>query len=280
MVLPRRALVKVMEHRDARVESIQLLREACILESLEHPGIVRVYESGLLPDRRPWFAHERVDGATVAELFAHGPLEPAHAAALLRDIAEILEHAHRRGVIHSSLHPDRIAITGRMCGVTLCITDWRDARTYDTTAPPPPLTLMDYAAPEVVAIQPFDDRADMFSLGVLGYRALTGRLPYEGRWIRTVAEGSGEHVPARERCDAPALLANLVDRMLAWDPRDRPSSAEAHAELAAIARGLAPPSVRPYEVRFRMPKWTPALPVGDGLPDIIADDVTDEKQSE
>lgn len=280
VVLPRRALVKVMEHKDARVEAIQLLREACILEALEHPGVIRVYESGLLPDRRPWFAQERVEGATVADLLAHGPLDPAHAAALLRDIAEILEHAHRRGVIHSSLHPDRIAITGRMRGFPLCITDWRDARTYDTTAPPPPLTLPDYAAPEVVTIQPFDDRADMFSLGVLGYRALTGHLPYEGRWIGTVAEGGGQHVPASECCDAPAELTSLVDQMLAWDRWDRPNSAEAHAELALITAELAPPSPRSHDMRIRKPKWTPALPIGDGLPDIIADDVTDEKQSE
>lgn len=282
VVLPRRALLKVMEHKDARIEAVQLLREACILEALEHPGIIRVYESGLLPDRRPWFAHERVDGATVADLLAHGPLDPAHAAALLRDIAEILDHAHRRGVIHSSLHPDRIAITGRMRGFPLCITDWSHARTYDTSAPPPPLTLADYAAPEVVAVQPFDDRADVFSLGVLGYRVLTGHLPFEGTWIRTVAEGGGVHVPAEERCpDAPAELAALIDQMLAWDRWDRPSSGEAHTELVAIAAELAPPPPpRPHDARIRKPKWTPALPIGDGLPDIIADDVTDEKQSE
>lgn len=282
LVLPRRAILKVMEKKHAPTAAVQLLREACILEALEHPGVIRVYESGLLPDRRPWFAHERVDGATVADLLSHDPLDPAHASALLRDIAEVLEHAHRRGVIHSGLRPDRIAVTGRTRGFPLCITDWSDARTHDTSAPPPPLSFPAYAAPELVNGAMIDDRIDVFALGVIAYQALTGELPFGGAWLATVADGSEQHVPCEERCpDAPLELTGLVDQLLSCDRWDRPSSAEAHADLASLAADLAPPPPPrpPNVVRIRKPKWTPALPLGDGLPDIIADDVTDEKQS-
>ncbi|HEY5922219.1 MAG TPA: serine/threonine-protein kinase [Kofleriaceae bacterium] len=281
LVLPRRAILKVMEEKDAHVAAVQLLREACILEALEHPGVVRVYESGLLPDRRPWFAHERVDGATVADLFVGGPLDPALAAALLRDIAEVLEHAHRRGVIHCGLRPDRIAVTGRTRGFPLCIINWSDARTHDTSAPPPvaPASSPDYAAPELMRGDAIDDRVDVFALGVIGYQALTGELPFERAWIATATDGSTQHVPTEVLCpDAPPELTGLVDQLLAWDRWDRPSSAEAFSLLASLAADLSPaPQREASVVRIRKPKWTPALPVGDGLPDIVADDLTDEK---
>ena len=279
LVLPRRAILKVMEEKDARIAAVQLLREACILEALEHPGVVRVYESGLLPDRRPWFAHERVDGATVKDLLSGGALDPAHASALLRDLAEVLEHAHRRGVIHCGLRPDRIAVTGRTRGFPLCIVDWADARTHDTSAPPPVHAFPDYAAPELVNGGLLDDRADVFALGVIGYQALTGELPFDGVWIATVGDGTTQHAPTETRCpEAPPELCGIIDQMLAWDRWDRPSSAEAFADLAAIAADLAPALPRaPSMVRIRRPKWTPSLPLGDGLPDIIALDVTDEK---
>jgi serine/threonine protein kinase len=273
LVLPRRAILKVREEKDVQVAAVQLLREACILEALEHPGVVRVYESGLLPDRRPWFAHERVDGATVADMLAHGMLDPPLASALLRDIAEVLEHAHRRGVIHCGLRPDRVAVTGRTRGFPLCIIDWSEARTHDTTAAPPALTYPDYAAPELVAGELIDDRVDVFALGVIGYQALTGKLPFDGVFVGTV---NTDHVPTEVRCpDAPPELTTLVDQMLAWDRWDRPSSAEALSDLAALAAELAPSL--PNVVRIRKPRWTPALPVGDGLPDIVADDLSDEK---
>ncbi|HEY5948480.1 MAG TPA: serine/threonine-protein kinase [Kofleriaceae bacterium] len=279
LVLPRRAIVKVRDEKDVQVAAVQLLREACILEALEHPGVVRVYESGLLPDRRPWFAHERVDGATVLDLFAAGPLDPPHASALLRDLAEVLEHAHRRGVVHAGLRPDRIAVTGRTRGFPLCVVDWSDARTHDTSAPPPPLSFPDYAAPELVSADVIDDRADVFALGVIGYQALTGTLPFDGIWLATVADGTTQHVPTEVRCpEAPPELTGLVDQMLAWDRWDRPSSAEAFAELVSLAADLAPTPPRPANVvRIRKPKWTPALPLGDGLPDIVADDVSEDK---
>jgi serine/threonine-protein kinase len=277
LVLPRRAIVKVMQAK-LQMAAVQLLREACILEALEHPGVIRVYESGLLPDRRAWFAHERVDGATVADLFVLGPSDPAHASVLLRDLAEVLEHVHRRGVVHGGLRPDLVAVTGRTRGFPLCLTDWSDARTLDTSTPPP-VRSASYAAPELIEAGPIDDRTDVFALGVIGYQALTGELPFPDVWR---GQRAPHHVPTESRCpDAPGELTGLIDQMLAPDRLERPSSAEAHADLAAIAAELSPPPPRPIgSLRIRKPKWTPALPVGEGLPDIVAVDVTDENQSE
>jgi len=270
LVLPRRAFIKVMHEADVRPAAIQLLREACILEALEHPGIIRVFESGLLPDRKPWFAYERVEGATVGDLLANGPLDPPHAAALLCDIADILEHAHRRGVVHGSLRPDRIVVTGRMRGFPLCIADWSDARVHDTSAPVRSIGPIEYAAPELVKGDRIDDRVDIFSLGVIAYQALTGNLPAAGD-LRSQQVLTEVHCP-----DAPPQMTGLVDQMLAWDRFDRPSSAEVKAELAQLASDLAEPaSGAPGVVRIRKPRWTPSLSFDSGEPDIVAVDTTE-----
>ncbi len=287
LVLPRRAIVKVMDEvQPPRPLAIQLLREACILEALEHPGTVRVYESGLLPDRRPWFAHERITGATVADLVTEGPVEPANAVVLLRDIAEILEHAHRRGVVHCGLRPDLIVITNRSRGYPLCIVNWSDARVHDTSAPMPNPDVRDYAAPELVDGGAVDDRADVFSLGVIAYQALTGELPFAPRdafgasFAALGAGGDVQIVPTEVRCpDAPPELTGLVDQMLAWERFDRPSSAEVTAELAALVLDLAEPPAPRASVRSRQPRWTPPFPMGEGEVDLSALDIASDDES-
>jgi serine/threonine protein kinase len=264
LVLPRRALIRVPHARESSPSAVQLLREACILEALEHPGVIRVYESGLLlPDRRPWFAHECVEGATVDDMFAAAPLEPAHAAALLRDLAEVLDHAHRRGVIHCGLRPDLVVVTGRARGFPLCIADWADARIHDTSSPAPALTIRDYAAPELIRGDAIDDRADVFALGVIAYQALGGELPFGGAGggaPRGIDDGTRQHVPTAVRSpDAPPELTGLVDQMLAWDRWDRPSSGEALAELTWLADAIGEPAPRPSgAIRIRRPRWTPS----------------------
>src|ERR1044072_5120952 len=113
LVLPRRAIIKVVHAAFAAVQPfvVQTLREACILEAIAHPGVPVVYESGVLPERRPWFAVEVSSGSTLGELFAARALTanafpPAEVAGLMRDLVDILEQAHRRGVIHRGLRPD------------------------------------------------------------------------------------------------------------------------------------------------------------------------------
>src|SRR5688572_20961023 len=93
LVLPRRAILKVVHSAFAAVQPfvVQTLREACILEAVAHPGVPVVYESGVLPERRPWFAFERISGPTLEEVLAPGPLAPSDVIALIRDLADIVE---------------------------------------------------------------------------------------------------------------------------------------------------------------------------------------------
>ena len=234
-VLPRQVVVKLAsEPRD----SLGVLREACILAALPHCGIVRVYETGRLGDHRTWFASEIVEGLTLAGALELGPLEVGVANGIVRDLAEILAYAHNRGVVHAGLVPDHVVLTARTRGFPLCITDWSAARTHDAqgihTWEPGP-----YTAPEVVRGE-LDDRADVFALGAIAFRALTGAMP------------DGAPISARAP-HLPRALATLVEQMLAYDRWDRPSSAEVRAELAGVV--VEPPP----DLRIRRPKWTPPL---------------------
>lgn len=261
LVLPRRAVVKVLREA-ASAHAIQTLREACLLAALHHPGVVRVFESGLLPDHRPWFAMEHVTGSPVASVLSPGALDRVDAVALLRDLAEILDHAHHRGVVACGLRPDRVLLTSRRGrGFPLCVVDWSDARAHDAKPAPfvvPPSGYA-YASPELVAGDPVDDRTDVYSLGVLAYELLTGVLPFATE-VATAADGSKQHVPTEVRCaDAPRELTHLVDTMLAYDRWDRPSITEVLTELAWLADALPMTASLQAPIRIRRPRWTPAL---------------------
>jgi serine/threonine protein kinase len=262
-VLPRRAVVKVMHAASVyppvikQPLAVHVLREACILEAVHHPGVVRLYESGLLADRRPWFARELVEGATVQSVLSPGSIERIDAIVLLRDVADVLQHAYRRGIIHCGLRPDRIVLSGRSRGYPICITEWADARAHDAAphgpyAPSP--ASWHYTSPELACGDPLDDRTDVFSLGVIAYQLFTGTLPFD--------DGIGHDsqlVPAEVHCpDVPRELTGLVDSMLAYDRWDRPSMAEVHGDLAWLAEVLATPVASPPQiVRIRRPRWTP-----------------------
>lgn len=269
VVLPRRAVLKVTVLPPF---AKQLLREACILEALRHPGAPAVYESGLLPDRRPWFAVEAIEGVSLVERIVQSAMSALEVTTLVRDIATVLEHAHRRGVVHRGLRPDRVVLTPRR-RFSVCIPDWSDARTHDAAfAIPhvPSAGSRQYVAPELLKGDAVDDRADIYALGVIAFLALTGKHP---NGIST------EHFLP----DAPRELCAMIDQMLSHDRYDRPSAAEVRSDLdwlaAALSSDAAPvapiedivlvdtdgvpagPITAPMEAvtlpRIRKPRWTP-----------------------
>ena len=200
VVLPRQARLRIGS--DA-ISAKRLMREACILEALRHPGVPRVFECGLLEDRRPWIATELIDGPTLADAIADRPLLVKETLALLRDLAQILHHAHARGIAHGQLRPQLVVrdTTG------LYIESWADARTHDGGE--------------------FDPRADIHALGAIAYAALTNAAPA---------------MPLARRLPAlPRTIALLVDRMLSDTPLARPSAAEVRAEAIQILGILETP---------------------------------------
>ncbi len=204
VLLPRRARVMVLSaaYVDERSAAVQMMREACLVEAMQHPGVPRVYECGVV-NHRPWIACELVEGISLTDAISEHPLTVPEVLVLLRDVAEVLEHAHRRNIVHRNLRPEVLLQThGRAFPV--CITGWSDARIHDADA-------------ELV-----DLRADVFALGAVAFTALSGARP--------------SVLTACERCPgAPRALTTLIDRMLAAEPAARPSCAEVRAAAIRIA---------------------------------------------
>ena len=243
-VLPRRAALKVL-HRDLLAvdgSAERLLQEACILETFRHPGVVQVYDSGVLPDGRPWLAMELVTGATLATRLARsGPITPGDLVDLLRAIAEVLAAAHDHGVVHRDLKPENVLVEGP--GFTrVRLIDWgiawrepvgASAGTGDTTLGTPT-----YMAPEQARGLRVDGRCDVYALGIVAYEALTGAPPFSGTGAVDVMmkQLTATPQPLRElRPDLPRPLIALCEQMLAKDPRDRPTAAALVETLTALA---------------------------------------------
>ncbi len=235
VVLPRHAAIKVMHASDAWIKSVavQMLREACLVEALTHPGIPRVYECGVLPDKRPWTAFEHIDGDSIGSLIAETPMAVADVVVLVRDVADILDHIHQRGIVHRRLTAEALIRTPTRRS-PVAIRQWGNACTFDHDAR-----------------TSVDPRDDVRELGKIAFRALTGTRP--------VTNGStSERYPG-----APHDVAMLVDNMLARDPSARPSSAEVRdrAKWLADTLELVPAMDRP--------RWTPPHGLVDQVPAAI-----------
>jgi len=219
VVLPRQAHIKVT-HPGSRNAAIQLLREACILEALSHPGVPRVHECGVLPDRRPWSAIELVPGIPFDRFVGEGPTALSDVVVALRDVSDILRHAHERGIVHRRLTASAVVRTQRRHCIH-AIEDWADARTLDSEAE--------------AAV---DARDDMHALGEIAFRALTGRAPEPG-------------VSAATHCSAaPTELIASIDQMLA-EPVARPTAADVYARALWLCDTLEASPL------FERPRWTP-----------------------
>lgn len=240
-------------------------REVDALAALDHPGIVRVLDSGMAGDA-PWFAMERLPGPSLDRVVAdckaaRGELPISRAllpvavvrrhVALLAGVADALEHAHRAGVLHRDVKPSNIVLRADDSPV---LTDFGLARasgaatlteTGDLTGTP------HYLAPEQALLGrlPQDGRADIWSLGATLYELLTLTPPFAGSSTAEVLTRLATEECPDPRARNPGLekpLAAIVLKALARDPAERYASA---AELAADLRAY----LGRRRVRARMP---------------------------
>jgi len=245
--LDRDIAIKVLPSQLARnaASRERFLREARTAAGLSHPNIVpihRVGEAGGFV----FFVMSYVEGETLGErLRTKGPLPPADAARVLREVAWALAYAHGRGIVHRDVKPDNIlleAATGRAL-----VTDFGIAYGGSTVGPDTdPGKIMGTAhfmSPEQAASEPIDGRSDIYGLGVVGYLAVSGRLPFEASNLPALLVKQATESPASVMRAAPGLpsaLGAAIDRALARIPDDRFPDGE------AMAAALAPaPETRP-----------------------------------
>lgn len=245
-VLERDVAYKRLIRQGDRNASARFEREAQVTGKLNHPGVVPVHDRGVDELGRIFYTMKAIDGRSLAEALTQAPDRQARLALLdvLIDACDAMAAAHAAGVVHRDLKPANIMLGP--FGETLVV-DWGLARAsaadehIDHLAEPstPEMTRAGtimgtplYMAPEQARGERVDVRADVWSLGAILYELLTGQAPHHGRGVGLVLKAAATSAaPAvHERApDAPAELAAVAMRALAFRPDDRYQSA---AELA------------------------------------------------
>jgi Protein kinase domain len=240
--LGREVAVKILDPGLADFRILQRFRaEATVLASLNHPGIATIYDL-VRSETELLMVMELVRGETLERLSDRlGPLAPERAAFLVDRILSALEHAHCAGVVHRDMKPANVMVTelGRVKIMDFSVARARSAE--HTTADGYIVGTPAYMAPEQVLGQGVDERADLYSVGVVFYRLLTGALPFNADTpIGILQQQISEPAPPLRlhRDDLPRWCQAVVDCALAKSPSDRFQSAGAFREALALAAGI------------------------------------------
>ena len=228
----------------------RFLREARAVNRINHPNIVEINDCGE-DGGLVYLVMEYVEGQSLHEALARGRFAWARGARVALQIASALARAHEMGVVHRDLKPENVLLTPRAGEDFVKLGDFGIAKILDA----PSLTLNEqrfgtpgYMAPEVIEGAPATPRGDLYALGVVLYNTITGVMPFDARGADLLVAALREApVKPSDRCgDLPAELEDLVLRLLAKSPDDRPRDAFAvHDELADILRRLGKTSKAP-----------------------------------
>jgi serine/threonine-protein kinase len=242
--LGRRVALKLLNERHAADEQFveRFRREAQSAAGLNHPNIVSIFDRGRA-EGTYYIAMEYLDGRTLKELLVrNGPTPIPIAIDYARQILGALSFAHRNGIVHRDIKPHNIVVgrDGR-----LKVTDFGIARSgaSQMTEAGSIVGTAQYLSPEQARGAPVDQRSDLYSLGIVLYEMLTGKVPFTGD---TPVEIAMKHLsqipepPSKLRPQVPHDLDAVVMRAIAKDPDQRYASAEEmDADLARVARGVA-----------------------------------------
>ena len=242
--LGRQVALKLLNERHANDDQFveRFRREAQSAAGLNHPNIVSIFDRGQA-EGTYYIAMEYLDGRTLKELLVrNGPTPVPIAIDYARQILGALAFAHRNGIVHRDIKPHNIVV--RQDG-RLKVTDFGIARSgaSQMTEAGSIVGTAQYLSPEQARGAPVDARSDLYSLGIVLYEMLTGKVPFSGdapveiamKHLTAVADP-----PSTLRSDVPHELDAVVMRALAKDPELRYGSAEEmDADLARVARGVA-----------------------------------------
>ncbi|HZU83148.1 MAG TPA: serine/threonine-protein kinase [Polyangiaceae bacterium] len=265
--LGRRVAVKILatEHASSSAGLERFRREARALASLSHPNLVDMLDFGRALDGRVFLAMELLEGETLDVRLRRGPMSWRDAARVAMDTCDALAAAHASGLVHRDLKPENLMLVARSGGLKLLDFGVATALAQELGGPGAPAPHQrdarrtfavfgtpEYMAPEQVAGDPIDGRADLYALGCVLYEMLTGVAPFGGssgveimgKRLRDAPPSPDTRAPKRA---IPAALAAVVMRALAKHPEDRFRSAA--LMRSALEEALSAPERRKTSAR-------------------------------
>lgn len=235
--LGRRVVIKILAPELLAGISVERFRREVLLAAqLQHPHVVPVLTAGDAAGL-PWFTMPYVDGDSLRQRLAKGPVSITETIGILRDVARALAYAHSQGVVHRDIKPDNVLLSAGSATVT----DFGIAKAINAArtvagGPAPALTMTGmsigtpmYMAPEQAAGDPdIDHRADIYSFGAMAYELVAGHPPFHGLTpSKLLAAQMGERPRDLRglRPDCPEALASMIMQCLEKEAADRPSRA-------------------------------------------------------
>jgi serine/threonine protein kinase len=239
----RPVAVKVLreEYTHDPVLRQRLKNEAVLIDQLDHPHIVKVYERGEY-DQRLFIAMEWLEGRSLAQVIRHGERLPVKdGLAIVRQLGEALAKIHSRGIVHRDVKPENVMLVERDSDPHFVkLLDFDVAKSGSLTQLTQTgmiLGTLAYLAPEQITRQASSTASDVYSLGVVAYETLTGEQPFFASApvdvIRQIL--SKEPIPpAYLRPEVPPDLDALILELLSKEPQGRPSDEALLGRLAAL----------------------------------------------
>lgn len=271
--IDRHLAIKVLRHRYARDVSARqrFLREARAAGGLAHPNIVTVFDVGQA-EATPFMVMELLQGGTLEDWMERDRLPELDTGMLIElaiQLARGLAYAHQHGVIHRDIKPANIHYDPKTNVAKMM--DFGIAATERSTETPDSASriagTLTHMAPELLSGERADARSDLYSLGVVLYQLLCGRLPFDADNLETLVQQIARHEtrPLNPlRPDTPRELVDLTYRLMALEPESRPSSASQVAdELNEIRDGIQSGIVQ--TVRRKSAPWRWPLLTGLGV---------------
>lgn len=232
--LERRVALKLIAPEAAAddVFARRFAEESRIAASIEHPNVVPIYAAGE-EEGVPWIAMRYVAGSDLGRRLAReGRLDPAEAVALIAQIGNGLDAIHAAGLVHRDVKPANVLLGGDPGAEHAYITDFGVARNVATqsglTQTGRFVGTLDYVAPEQISGEPIDARVDVYALGCLLFKLLTGEVPFprEGEAARLYAHlHDPPPAPSLYATAVPMALDDVVIRAMSKSPGDRHLSA-------------------------------------------------------